>query len=170
VAERQRSGVTEAFSRSGRCRGRAIVRLLRAVLVALLNVVRVGSPAHSALSSSSGASTTVGAGGGAGVGWVLATGDPATDRTDGERRAYRGHDLVPPIHPVYPLSRGSAHWPLSPTCASGPVTSLSLPENISRNTLSGFTAVVGDVGRVLLSSQLRGEEATRHLKGVPPCP
>jgi len=44
VAERQRSGVTEAFSRSGRCRGRAIVRLLRAVLVALLNVVRVDSP------------------------------------------------------------------------------------------------------------------------------
>ena len=44
MAERQRSGVTEAFSRSGRCRGRAIVRLLRAVLVALLNVVRVDSP------------------------------------------------------------------------------------------------------------------------------
>jgi hypothetical protein len=127
-----------------------------AVLVALLNVVRVGSPSTfgAVLEFRCG---DLGAGGGAGVGWALATGAPATDRTGGERRAYRGHDLVPPIHPVYPLSRGSADWPLSPTCASGPVTSLSLPENISRNTLSGFTAVVGDVGRVLLSSQLRGE-------------
>ena len=75
MAERQRSGVTEAFSRSGRCRGRAIVRLLRAVLVALLNVVRVDSPGTFGAALEFRA-TTVGAGGGAGVGWALATVTP----------------------------------------------------------------------------------------------
>ena len=141
MAERQRSGVTEAFSRSGRCRGRAIVRLLRAVLVALLNVVRVDSP---------GTFGTVLEFRGhhrrcrrrrrrPGVGWALATVTPATDRTGGERRAHRGHDLVLPIHLVDPLSRGSADWPLSPPCPSGPVTSLSLPENIFRYYGSAVT-------------------------------
>jgi hypothetical protein len=62
----------------------------------------------------------------------VSDGDSATDRTGGERRAHRGHDLVLPIHLVDPLSRGSADWPLSPPCPSGPVTSLSLPENILR--------------------------------------
>jgi len=133
VAERRRSGVTEAFSGSGRCRGRANVRLLRAVLVALLNVVRVYSPAHSALSSSSRASTTVGAGGGAGVGWALATATP------------------PPIAPAASAAPTadtilsfrfilSSPFPwlsrltVVPSLSSGPVTSLSLRENVSRNT------------------------------------
>jgi len=85
VAERRRSGVTEAFSKVRALRGD------RAVLVALLNVVRVDSPAHSALSSSSKPSTTAGAAAGPASAGVS---------TGGERRARRGHDLVLPIHLV----------------------------------------------------------------------
>ena len=108
VAERQRSGVTEAFSRSGRCRGRAIVRLLRAVLVALLNVVRVDSPStFGAVLEFRGHHRRCRRRRRPGVGWALATVTPP-DRTGGERRAHGGHDLVLPIHLVDPLPCTSA--------------------------------------------------------------
>jgi hypothetical protein len=112
-ADRRRSGVTEKYSGSGQWKRRVIVRLLRTVLVTLLDVVRVETPAHSALSSSSAVSTTVGAAGGGRA--------PTADTILSFRFIMSVAFAVPQLF-----------WPLSPPCPSGPVTSLSLSENILR--------------------------------------
>ena len=82
-------------------------------MVTLLNVIRVESPAHSALSSSSGVSTTVGARGGGGA--------PTAD-------------TILPFRFIMSAAFAVAQlfWPLSPPCPSGPVTSLSLSEKTLR--------------------------------------
>jgi hypothetical protein len=97
--------------------GRVIGRLLRTVVVTLLNIVRVESP------------STFGA--------VLEFRGLHHRRcTPRRRRAHGGHDLVLPI--IMPIIMSIAFavlqlfWPLSPACPSGPVTSLSLSENILR--------------------------------------
>jgi hypothetical protein len=82
-------------------------------VVILLTLSVSNPPAHSALSSSSGVSTTVGARGGGGA--------PTADTILSFRFIMSVAFAVPQLF-----------WPLSPPCPSGPVTSLSLPENILR--------------------------------------